>query len=138
MAQVDSPGERRLEIRRVVDIERARRAARDLTCSLGFGRVDQEMVVLSVSELATNLVRYARDGCLLMRPISNVQGEGVELESRDSGPGIAHPLAETGGDASTGGGLGAGLAGVRRLMHEFELQTSPKGTTVICRKWRGR
>jgi serine/threonine-protein kinase RsbT len=92
--------------------------------------------VLSVSELATNLVRYARDGYLILRRISNSRAEGVEIESRDSGPGIEQPLTRRHSDASTGGGLGAGLAGVQRLMHEFELKTGPTGTTVICRRWR--
>ena len=59
MAQIGVPGEEHIDVRAAVDVERARRAVRVLAGSLGFSRVEQEMVTLSVSELATNLVRYA-------------------------------------------------------------------------------
>ncbi len=125
-------------MRTAVDVERARRASRDVTASVGFGSVDQEMVVLSVSELATNLVRYAHEGWIVVRPISDEHGDGVEVESRDSGPGIPLPPAVPVGDATTRPGLGGGLAAVRRLMDEFDLQTSSQGTVISCRKWRSR
>ncbi len=138
MAQIDCLAEQRIEVRGAIEVERARRAARLLTSTLGFGAVDQEMVVLSVSELATNLVRYAQAGCIVVRPIASARGDGVEVESQDAGPGIAHALAEGAADRNRSQGLGAGLAGVERLMDEFELQTAPSGTTVICRKWLNR
>jgi serine/threonine-protein kinase RsbT len=136
VAQVAAPIELRLEVRGTVDVERARRAARSLSSRLGFGRFDQERLVLSVSELATNLVRYALDGCLSMRSITGASGPGVEVESRDRGPGMPDPQAVARDALTTRGGLGAGLASVRRLMDEVELNTLPSGTTIRCRKWR--
>jgi serine/threonine-protein kinase RsbT len=120
-----------------VDVERARRGARDLTHRLGFDRFAAEEVVLAVSELATNLARYATSGEIELCAISGRQLLGIRVESRDDGPGIADVAAAArGGGSSTSGGLGAGLAGVRRLMDDFELTSSPTGTTVVCRKWR--
>ena len=89
--------------------------------------------MLSVSELATNLVRYAIEGCIVQRAILSPKGIGVEVESRDRGPGISGTRADVHG---SGEGLGAGLASVRRLMDEFEMRSAPTGTIVLCRKWR--
>jgi serine/threonine-protein kinase RsbT len=136
MAQIGAPGEEHIDIRGAVDVERARRAARVLTGSLGFSRVEQEMVTLSVSELATNLVRYAVEGSIVLRATLSPNRIGIEVESRDRGPGIATTRAAVHGGRSTGEGLGAGLAAVRRLMDDFELHTAPTGTIVICRRWR--
>ncbi len=125
-----------MSIRGAVDVERARRGARDLTQRLGFDRFDAEEVVLAVSELATNLARYATSGEIDLCAISGQQLLGIRVESRDDGPGIADVAAAARGGSSTSGGLGAGLAGVRRLMDDFELTSGPTGTTVVCRKWR--
>ena len=136
MAQIGAPGEEHIDVRGAVDVERARRAARVLTGSLGFSRVEQEMVTLSVSELATNLVRYAVEGSIVLRATLGPNRIGIEVESRDSGPGIATTRAAVHGPRSPGESLGAGLPAVCRLMDEFELHTAPTGTTVVCRRWR--
>lgn len=119
-----------------VDVERVRHATRALAESLGFDTVDTERVVLAASELATNLARYAQQGQILIRAVQKAGWVGVEIESRDAGPGIDNPAQATRGGTSTGGGLGAGLAGAQRLMDEFTLSSAPTGTTVVCRKWR--
>ena len=126
----------RVSIHGQVDVERARREARTLAAALGFTLVDAEAVRLSVSELATNLARYAAGGVIDVQPLVSGDVIGVQVNSRDEGPGIVDRELALGGGFSTGGGLGVGLAGVRRLMDEFELTTGPAGTTVICRKWR--
>jgi serine/threonine-protein kinase RsbT len=123
-------------IRGADDVERARRGVRQLTHGLGFDAFDTERVVLAVSELATNLARYATAGEIDLRAISGVQILGIHVESRDAGPGITDVVAAVTSGVSSGGGLGAGLAGVRRLMDDFELTSGPTGTTVVCRKWR--
>jgi serine/threonine-protein kinase RsbT len=110
-----------------VDVERARRETRDVAQGVGFGVADAEMVVLAVSELATNLTRYAPGGRIRVCRIDGASGAGLQVESRDDGPGI--------GAVASSGGLGAGLAGVERLMDDFELSSDPNGTTVVCRKW---
>jgi serine/threonine-protein kinase RsbT len=125
----------RLPIRRQADVEQARRAARSLTRQLGFAAADGEAVVLATSELATNLVRYARDGVILLRAMEGAGG-GVQVESRDGGPGIADVATALTDGVSTGGGLGNGLPAVRRLMDTFSVTTGPEGTTIVAGKWR--
>jgi serine/threonine-protein kinase RsbT len=117
------------------DVEEARRGARKLARRLGFGVADAECVALAVSELATNLTRYADHGEIVLSVVDGPRGASVQVESRDSGPGIAdlpHALAD---GSSTGGSLGSGLPGARRLMDEFEIRTSPRGTRIVARKW---
>jgi anti-sigma regulatory factor (Ser/Thr protein kinase) len=118
-----------------VDIERARRAARSLATAAGFAGIGIEELALAVSELATNLVRYAENGELILRITGDPVGGGVEVESRDAGPGIADLAFALREGASTGGGLGGGLPAVQRLMDSFAIDTGPAGTTIVARKW---
>lgn len=124
-----------LPVRAKVDVERARRAARTFAAPIGFAGIDLEELVLAVSELATNLVRYAENGELTLRRVDEPPRSGLEMESRDSGPGIADLAFALREGASTGGGLGDGLSAVRRLMDAFEISSSPAGTTILARKW---
>jgi serine/threonine-protein kinase RsbT len=129
------PRARSFPIRGSADVYRARRAARELAAGLGFSKSDAEQVALAVSELGTNLVRYARDGVIVLRPVKGTSRAGLEVESRDAGPGIgALDLALADG-YSTGGGLGGGLPATRRLMDEFTMATAPTGTRIVVRKW---
>ena len=132
MAQIGEPAPLQVAVARQVQVEQACRATRALVSALDFGPVGSEMVVLAVSELATNLSRYARNGRIVVTPIAG----GIQVESRDDGPGLGDYVVSNNGGRSRGGGLGQGLAGVQRLMDEFELDSGPDGTTVVCRKWR--
>jgi serine/threonine-protein kinase RsbT len=122
-----------------VDVDRARRLTRELSLTHGLGAVDTERVALATVELATNLVRYAHGGELVLRVIQSSSGEqGIEIESRDDGPGIVDVEEAMQDGFSTGGGLGGGLASVRRLMDEFVLTSAPTGTRIVARKWPTR
>lgn len=123
----------RLAISSQSDVEHARRAARSIARKLSPAQA--EMVVLAVSELATNLIRYAGHGEVWLTLIKGTLGDGVEVQSRDTGPGIRDAGLAMQDGFSTGGGLGGGLPGVRRLMDEFSLETGAGGTTIICRIW---
>ena len=125
------PGAARVPVGTRADAARARRAARALAVALGFGPADAEAVALAAAELATNLVRYARGGVLVAAPVRGAAGVGVQLESRDAGPGIGDVARALQDGYSTGGGLPA----ARRLMDEFEVDTGPGGTTIVARKW---
>ncbi len=125
----------RVRVQSHVDVERARRAARTLAAESGFSGIEREMIVLAVSELATNLARYARNGEITMHPIEHPPRRGIAVESRDTGPGIADMAHALRDGVSTGGSLGGGLPGVRRLMDEMEIESAPGGTTIIVRKW---
>jgi serine/threonine-protein kinase RsbT len=117
------------------DVERVRREARATATCIGFGREEAEAVALAVSELATNLVRYAPGGELLVTACSTGTRTGIAIESRDDGPGIADVALALQDGYSTGGGLGSGLPAVRRLMDDFALTTGPAGTRVEAHKW---
>jgi serine/threonine-protein kinase RsbT len=125
-----------LAIRNQGDVEEARRAARALAEVLGFARADQEMIVLAVIELATNLLRYARDGVLTVGQVDGPVGVGIQLTSRDAGPGIADLDAALRDGFSTGGGRGDGLPAVRRLVDDFSIASDASGTRITACKWR--
>jgi serine/threonine-protein kinase RsbT len=124
-----------LSIRRQVDVEQARRTARSFAQQLGFAAVDCEAIVLATSELATNLLRYAPGGAVRLSTIDGFGGRGMQVESQDSGPGIANLAQALTDGFSTGGGLGHGLPSVRRLMDTFHMTSGPEGTTVVAGKW---
>jgi serine/threonine-protein kinase RsbT len=128
--------ERRLAVVTIADVERARREARALARELGFPTVGAEAVVLAVSELATNLVRYARQGRLILAGVTGPAGTGIRVASHDAGPGIADLGQALQDGYSTGGGLGGGLGSVRRLMDTFEIASGPSGTQIVAHKWR--
>ena len=102
---------------------------------VGFDRHDAEAILLAVSELATNLVRYAPGGELVVSIVSEANGVGILIQSSDPGPGIADVELALRDGYSTSGGLGSGLPGVRRLMDDFTIVTSPSGTSIEARKW---
>jgi serine/threonine-protein kinase RsbT len=102
----------------------------------GFPRVEAEMIVLAVSELATNLLRYARAGVVTVEPVVGDTGApGLRVESIDLGPGIADVDQALEDGFSSGGGLGSGLPAVCRLMDDFMIESSPAGTRIVARKW---
>jgi serine/threonine-protein kinase RsbT len=120
------------------DVILARQAGRALAQSLGFSAVDQARITTAISELARNIVIYGVRGAVSLREIAHgADRRGVELCFDDEGPGIADiPQAMEQGFTS-GRGLGAGLPGTRRLMDEFEIQSTPgEGLHIVARKWR--
>ena len=120
------------------DEGQARRAARDMANVVGFDEKATEEIVIVASELASNLSRHARGGTLVFTPITQQDREGMKVESRDTGPGIADMNQALADGFSTVGGLGYGLGTVNRLMDEFDIKSTrrPKaGTHIICMRW---
>jgi len=126
-----------LELRNEQDIVRARQVVRKLAVDCGFSLVDQTKMVTAASELARNTVTYGQGGTVLCEVIINGLRTGLRLTFVDAGPGIADvKLAMTDGWTS-GGGLGMGLTGAKRLVNEFELDSQPgKGTRVVVTRWK--
>jgi serine/threonine-protein kinase RsbT len=118
-----------------LDVERIRREARILATRVGCDRYDAEAIVLAVSELATNLVRHAPGGAIVVSAISDGNAVGIAVDAHDAGPGIADVELALRDGFSTRGGLGSGLPAVRRLMDDFAITTSPDGTTIQACKW---
>lgn len=90
-----------------------------------------------VDELSSNLVKYASNGELLVRPIPDAVNAGIELISVDSGPGMADPDRMLVDGVSTGNSLGQGLGAIQRLASEFQLYSIVgKGTVVLARLYQ--
>lgn len=112
-------------------------AARSLTRELGFGENQQFLIASAVSELATNIVRYAGAGRVTIRILHKGEAVAFEVIARDSGPGIPDVEKAMEEHYSGGNGLGLGLPSVKRIMDDFEIQTQVgAGTTVTARKWK--
>jgi serine/threonine-protein kinase RsbT len=133
-------GEERVPIRGEDDIIAARQAARLAAKTLGFSLVDQSRIATAVSELARNVIRYAPGApaeAVVRATVDPDRGVGLEIVVCDAGPGMADAAQALRDGFSTGGGLGMGLPGARRLMDELTLDSAPgQGTTVTIRKWR--
>jgi serine/threonine-protein kinase RsbT len=126
-----------VEIKTEPDIAIARRAVRDVATEIGFGVTETARIVTAASELGRNVHKYAGNGVMRWRALNNGDAKGLELCFEDHGPGIPDVNEALREGHSTGGGLGMGLPGARRLMDEMEIRSSVgEGTTVTVRKWR--
>lgn len=130
------PGTRLVPILSDVDIVEARMEARDLATHVGFSGADLVMIATAVSELARNIIEYAKSGEVTMSAVHGNSRTGVEVVVRDQGPGIADVGLAMQDGYSTSRGLGLGLPGSRRLMDEFYVDSKPgRGTIITMRKW---
>jgi serine/threonine-protein kinase RsbT len=127
----------RVAIRTDADVVTARQEARSMGAALGFSSTDLTLLATAISEVARNITAYAGHGEVIVSVISDAAGrEGVRVVARDEGPGIADVERALQDGYTTGGGLGLGLPGARRLVDEFAIDTSPtRGTTVTLVKW---
>ena len=119
------------------DIVAARQKGRELATELGFVSTDSTLLATAISELARNIVRYAKYGEIVIAPVQSGERVGIRVVARDKGPGIANISLAMQDGFSTSGGLGLGLPGVKRLMDEFHLVSdATNGTTVTIKKWK--
>lgn len=119
------------------DIIIARSEVRALAAALGFRLIDQTRLATVTSELARNVIKYGRGGRLIAQPTETVQGVGLRLIFEDEGPGIPNLEAAMRDGFSTGKGMGKGLPGSKRLVHEFEIESiAGQGTRVTIVRWR--
>lgn len=119
------------------DIVVARNEARRFAASVGFGLVEQTRLATVASELARNVVKYAKRGRMIAQPVESAAGRrGLRLIFEDTGPGIPDIAAAMRDGFSTGRGLGKGLPGAKRLVHEFEIESEVgRGTKVSIVRW---
>jgi serine/threonine-protein kinase RsbT len=126
-----------LPIRAGDDVVRVRQQVRSLAAAAGMSLIDQTKVVTAASELARNTLVHGGGGAARVERVTSPTGRaGLRVAFEDSGPGIGNvDLALTDG-WTTGGGMGLGLSGARRLVDEFDLTTEAgAGTTVVITKW---
>jgi serine/threonine-protein kinase RsbT len=119
------------------DIAVARNEARAVSAAVGFRLIDQTRFATVASELARNVVKYARRGRMIVQPMESPSGrQGLRLIFEDSGPGIPDIDAAMRDGFSTGGGLGKGLPGSRRLVDEFKIESQVgRGTRITVARW---
>ena len=118
------------------DVVRVRQLVRTEAVAVKLSLVDQTKLVTAASELARNTLVYGGGGTVEVSRVDNGRRKGIQIVFADQGPGISDlDLAFTDG-YTTGGGLGLGLSGARRLVDEFDIETAPgQGTSITVTKW---
>ncbi len=120
-----------------LDIVEARQRGRTLATELGFTVGDATLIATAISELARNIVFYARRGEIALKRITDHTKQGLMVIARDEGPGILDIEQAMRDGFSSSGSLGLGLPGVKRLVDEFEIASEVgRGTTVTVKKWK--
>lgn len=126
----------RISIQGVEDIVEARQKGRALSQELGFSMTQSTLVATAISELARNIVLYAKQGEIILARVDNEAHVGIVITATDNGPGIANVQHALMSGYSSSGGLGLGLPGVRQMVDEFEINSEPgRGTKVVTTMW---
>lgn len=129
----------RVSVASDIDLVTARREGRALAEQSGFSSSEATLVATAISELARNLVNYARNGEIVISQVDEAYRTGITVVARDQGPGIADVELAMREGYSTSGGLGLGLPGVRRIMDDFRIDSAVgRGTTITVSKWKRR
>ena len=125
-----------IPIERDADIVTARQKGRELAAAVGFSSTEQTVIALAISEIARNIVTYAGRGKVFISRTEEGGRRGVLVIAADEGPGIADIELAMRDGYSTARSLGVGLPGTRRIMDEFQVESSVgKGTTIRMTKW---
>ncbi len=134
MSVVDSSTQ---PIKSTEDIVRVRQSTRERAVAQGFSLVEQTKIVTAASELARNTLDYGGGGEVTIEVLNDGVRKGVRLIFSDRGPGIPDVDLALKDGYSTGGGLGLGLSGARRLSSEFTIDSKPgEGTRIAITRWR--
>lgn len=132
---MDGNGEEQVAVRQEADILTARQTGKMLAGRLGFSDADTVLIATAISEIARNMLEYAKSGVMHFRALQAPR-KGLEIKAEDQGPGIKDLDLAMRDGYSSGGGLGLGLPGAKRLMDDFSISSVPgSGTTVVMRKW---
>ena len=127
----------RLPIRTSEDIVAVRQYVRRVAVELGFSLIDQTKVVTAASEIARNTLIYGKGGWATVDVVERGGRRGVRAVFEDRGPGIPDIERAFQDGFTTGGGLGLGLGGAKRLCNDFEVQSTPgEGTRVMMTRWK--
>lgn len=118
-------------------VVRVRQIVRARAVELGFSLVEQTKVVTAASELARNTIQHGGGGHACVEPLLDGTRRGLRLAFEDRGPGIPDVTLAMKDGYTTGGGLGLGLSGAKRLSSEFEIASAPgQGTRVVIVRWK--
>ena len=126
-----------LPLRTGEDVVRLRSMVRERAIAVGLNLVDQTKFVTAASELGRNTIQYGGGGVVQVATVTRGERRGVRLEFVDRGPGIADVALALKDGYTSGGGLGLGLGGAKRLCDEFDLESQPgHGTRVTIIRWK--
>ena len=126
-----------MQIVREQDVVPFRNRVREFATKIGMSLVNQTKLITAASELVRNMLKYANGGKVILEIISKSAQTGVRLTFMDQGPGIADVKQAMQDGFSTGRSLGLGLPGAKRLVNEFDIQSTPgSGTTVTIIHWK--
>jgi serine/threonine-protein kinase RsbT len=119
------------------DVVGVRSVVRQWAIEAGFSLVDQTKLVTAASELARNTLVYGKGGHVRLEALTDGGRRGIRLVFEDHGPGIPDIDQALRDGFTTGGGLGLGLGGARRLVNNFEIESKPgEGTRVAITRWK--
>lgn len=126
-----------LPIRSSEEIVLVRQKVRAVAVKLGLSVVNQTKIITAASELARNTLDYGGGGDVHVEEVKRDAKQGIRLSFIDQGPGIPDVERAMTNGYTTGGGLGLGLSGAKRLTNEFEIETEVgKGTRVSIIQWK--
>jgi serine/threonine-protein kinase RsbT len=132
-----APKTERIPLRTSEDIVRVRQYTRAAALEIGLSLVDQTKIVTAASELARNTVIYGGGGWASVDIVHRAERKGVRVVFEDQGPGIPDIDRALQDGYTTGGGLGLGLGGAKRLVNEFEIASTPGlGTRIAITRWK--
>jgi serine/threonine-protein kinase RsbT len=127
----------RAEVRSAEDVVRVRQSVRTHAAAAGLSLVDQTKIITAASELARNMVDYGGGGEVRFEVVNDGRRRGLRLTFEDRGPGIADLELAMKDGYTTGGGLGLGLSGAKRLSNEFAIRSVVgEGTTITITRWK--
>ena len=131
-----NPKAKKMDIIGESDVAYASLGAKNYAKEIGFSKTEQYMVSTAVSELAQNIFTYAKQGTIYLNLIKDNSKIGIEVVAEDSGPGIQDIDKAMEDNFSTGGTMGVGLPGTKRLMDDFQIDAHrTQGTKITVRKW---
>jgi len=124
-------------LRTEADIVMSRQVVRGLTQQLKFSLVDQTKMITAASELSRNTVVYGGGGEMAWEILDTGAKTGLLLKFSDKGPGIPDMGLALKDGWTSGKGMGLGLSGSKRLVHEFDIQSAVgEGTCVSITRWK--
>jgi|ERR1700731_1199399 len=119
------------------DVVLARQKVRQWAIEMKFTLVDQTKLVTAASELARNALEHGKGGQMIIEQVENSVKNGLKLVFEDRGPGIVNIESALRDGYTTGGGMGLGLGGSKRLVNDFHIESEPgKGTRVTVVRWK--
>lgn len=126
-----------MTITREQDVVPFRNRVKECCVKIGMGLVNQTKFITAASELSRNMLKYGGGGSVRIEIVSKGRENGVRLVFEDKGPGIPDIALAMRDGFTTGKSLGLGLPGAKRLVSEFDIQSTVNvGTTVTILKWK--